>query len=122
MRLMHEQMMRIREAKSPVEREKLMREHMQTMLEQMRAMRAMGGSGNMTCGMMSGGMMSGGMMSGGKMGGGMMQGGAAGGVTDGGGMMRCTRDRLDMMQMMMEQMMGQMKAMQDMGMGGSSKK
>ena len=43
MKLMQEQMRRIRETKSPEVRATLLREHMHTMMEQMRAMRAMGG-------------------------------------------------------------------------------
>ena len=43
MKLMQEQMRRIRSTKSPEVRATLLREHMHTMMEQMRAMRAMGG-------------------------------------------------------------------------------
>ena len=129
MKLMQEQMRRIREAKSPAERQKLLREHMQSMMEQMRAMRALGG-GKMS-GMMGGGMMGGGMMSGRNMGGGMMHGGMMGACLATGAsggksatpveQRECLQGRLDMMQMMMEQMMGHMQEMQGMGMGGLQK-
>ncbi len=92
MKLLQEQMRRIREAKTPAERSKLLREHMHTMLEQMRAMRSMGGS------MMSG------MMGGGNT------------TATPAERHQWMQDRLDMMQMMMEQMMGQMQAMQGMTM------
>ena len=135
MKLMQQQMYRIHRAKSTAEREKLLREHMRTMLEQMQAMRAMGGS--MMSGMMGRGMMSGGMMGGGTTGGGMMGGGMGGGAMMGGAtasgsgsgsqsatpaeQKRWLQDRLDMMQMMMEQMMGQMHAMQGMDMEMSTR-
>lgn len=135
MKVMQQQMYRIHQTKSTAEREKLLREHMRTMLEQMQAMRAMGGSmmsGMMGRGMMSGGMMGGGTKGSGMMGGGMMGGGLMGGATasgSGGGSQsarpaerkRWMQDRLDMMQMMMEQMMGQMQAMQGTGMGMSAR-
>lgn len=44
MKLMQEQMSRIRQATDPKERQRLLHEHMQTMLEQMKAMRVMGGA------------------------------------------------------------------------------
>ena len=121
MRLMREQMMRIHKAKSPAERERLLREHMQTMLEQMRAMRAM--QGESMCGMMGRGMMRGGMMGGaqkGIKGGGKMAPGTAGAARSARSA-QCMQSRLDMMQMMMEQMMGQMQAMHGMGPRGSHK-
>ena len=108
MRLMREQMMRIHEAKSAAVRDRLLREHMQTMLEQMRAMRAM--QGDRMCGMMGRGMMRGGMMPKGTGGPGRSAMSA-----------QCMQSRLDMMQMMMEQMMGQMQAMHGMGSRGSRK-
>ena len=116
MKLLQEQMRRIREAKTPAERSKFLREHMHTMLEQMRAMRSMGGS--MMSGMMGHGMMGGGMMRGG-MGGGMRGEGMMGGgntAATPAERRQWMQDRLDMMQMMMEQMMGQMQAMQGMTM------
>jgi hypothetical protein len=130
MKVMQKQMYRIRRAKSTAEREKLLREHMRTMFEQMQAMRAMGGS--MMSGMMGRGMMGGGRMGGGMMGGGMGGGGMMGGATISGlrggsqgttpdERKRWMQDRLDMMQMMMEQMMEQMQAMQGMGMGMSAR-
>ena len=128
MKLMQEQMRRIRATKSPEVRATLLREHMHTMMEQMQAMRAMGGrmmSGMMPRGMMGGSsmghgmMMAHGMMSEGMMGGGNRHAPSA---------EQCQRmhdrmrdhmqNRLDMMQMMMEQMMGQMQAMQGMPMEG----
>ena len=104
MKLLQEQMRRIREAKTPAERSKFLREHMHTMLEQMRAMRSMGGS--MMSGMMGDGMMGGGMMRGG-MGGGMRGEGMMGGgntAATPAERRQWMQDRLDMMQMMMEQM------------------
>ncbi len=87
MRLMHEQLRRIRETTSPEVRVNLLREHMRTMMDQMRAMRAM--DGRITSGMMPRGLMRDHM-----------------------------QDRLDMMQLMMEQMMDHMQAMQGMTLGG----
>jgi len=121
MRLMREQMMRIHEAKSPAVRERLLREHMQTMLEQMQAMRAT--QGDTMCGMMGRGMMSDGMKGGaheGMMGDGKMARGTAG-AARGAISAQCMQGRLDMMQMMMEQMMGQMEAMQGAGSRSSHK-
>ena len=111
MKLLQEQMRRIREAKTPTERSKLLREHMRTMFEQMRAMRSMGGG--MMSGMMGHGMMGGGMMREGMMGGGNATATSA-------ERRQWMQDRLDMMQMMMEQMMGQMQAMQGITMRESS--
>ena len=129
MKLMQEQMRRIREAKSPEVRAKLLREHMHTMMVQMQAMHVLGGP------MMSG-MMRSGMMDGISAGHGMT--GSANRhassskqhpwsgdrmrdhLQDRLDMMRMMmeqnhmQDRLDMMQMMMEQMMDQMQAMQGM--------
>ena len=117
MKLMQGQMRRIHEATNPEVREKLLREHMHTMMEQMHAMRAMGGQ------MMSR-MMPRGMMDGPSMGHGMMGGGNRNALSA----QQCQRmrdrmrdhmrNRLDMMQMMVEQMMGQMQAMQGMHMAG----
>jgi hypothetical protein len=134
MRLMQEQMRRIDETHSPEERAKLLHEHMQTMLEAMRAMRAMGGGmmHHMMGGAVTGrGMMGGAMTGRGMMGGAMTGRGMMGGAMTGRGMMggassratpaaqrRWMQDRLDMMQMMMEQMMGQMRAMEGMAMSG----
>ena len=122
MKLMQEQMRRIRETKSPEVRATLLREHMHTMMEQMRAMRAMGGG--MMSGMMPRGMMGGPSMGHGMMGHGMMGGGNRNAPSA----QQCQRmhdrmrdemqNRLDMMQLMMEQMMGQMQAMQGMPMEG----
>lgn len=120
MKLMHQQMTRILQARTPSQRAGLLREHMQTMLEQMQAMRAMGGSmmsSMMGSGMMRGGMMRGrGMAGGGMMGGGMMSQGGAQSAASAGPIERM-QDRLDMMQMMMEQMMGQMQGMESLGAG-----
>ena len=123
MRVMQEQMYRLHEAKSPAERSKLLREHMHTMLEQMRAMRAMGGGLMCGRGMMGGGMMEGraggcGSMGAGMMGSGMMGGGNSAATPS--ERRQWMQDRLDMMQMMMEQMMGQMQAMGGHGMGTGS--
>ena len=122
MKLMQEQMRRIRATKSPELRATLLREHMHTMMEQMQAMRAMGG--RMMSGMMPRGMMGGPSMGQGMMGQGMMGGGNRNAPSA----EQCQRmhdrmrdemqNRLDMMQLMMEQMMGQMQAMQGMTMKG----
>ena len=122
MKLMQEQMRRIRSTKSPEVRATLLREHMHTMMEQMRAMRAMGGG--MMSGMMPRGMMGGPSLGHGMMGHGMMGGGNRNAPSA----QQCQRmhdrmrdemqNRLDMMQLMMEQMMGQMQAMQGMPMEG----
>lgn len=119
MRLLQEQMRRIHETKNPAERSRLLREHMQTMVAQMLAMRSMGGG--MMHGMMGRRAMAGGMRGRGTMGGGMMGGRAMGGGNTGAMSSRQRQriqDRLDMMQMMMEQMMGQMQAMEGMYMSG----
>ena len=122
MKLMQQQMRRIRETKSPEVRATLLREHMHTMMEQMRAMRAMGG--RMMSGMMSRGMMRGPSMGHGMTGHGMM----GGDIRNAPSTKQCQRmhdqmrdqmqNRLDMMQLMMEQMVGQMQAMQGMAMEG----
>jgi hypothetical protein len=85
MRKLQDQMGKIRQASDPAERRKLLHEHMQTMQEGMKQMRAMGG---MMMGMGNDGKQ-GGMM----MGGGMMQ------------MHDMMEMRMEMMGMMMEQMM-----------------
>ncbi len=123
MKLMQEQMRRIRETKSPEMRAKLLREHMHTMMRQMQAMRAMGG--RMMSGMMPRGMMDSPSMGHGMMGDGMMGGGNRPAPSA----EQCQRmhdrmrdqmqNRLDMMQLMMEQMIGQMQAMQGMPMEGT---
>ncbi len=122
MKLMQEQMRRIRATKSPEARATLLREHMHTMMEQMQAMRAMGG--RMMSGMMPQGMMGGPSMGHGMMGHGMMGGGNRNAPSA----EQCQRmhdrmrdqmqNRLDMMQLMMEQMIGQMQAMQGIPMEG----
>lgn len=117
MRLMREQMNRIHRTTRPKERARLLREHMHTMLEQMRAMRAMGGpmmSGTMNEGMARRGRMGGRAMGERVMGGGMMGRGVRGGNRMGRpyAQRQWMQDRLDMMQMMMEQMMDQIQAMQ----------
>ena len=113
MKLMQVQMRRIRATKSPELRATLLREHMDTMMEQMQAMRAMGG--RMMSGMMPRGMMGSPLMGHGMMGGGNRNAPSAEQCQR---MRDRTRDqmqnRLDMMQLMMEQMMGQMQAMQGM--------
>lgn len=130
MKVMREQMYRIHRAKTTAERDKLLREHMRTMLEQMQAMRAMGGS--MMSEMMRGGMMGGRMTGGGMMGGAMAGGGTMGRATVSGSgsgsrsvtpadQKRWMQRRLDMMQLMMGQMMEQMQSMQVMGMGMSTR-
>lgn len=130
MRALQEQMHRIRRTNLPQEKDRLLHEHMQGMLMEMQAMRAMGGS--LMRGMMRGRMGRGTMMGRSSMGGGTMGGGSMRGGAMGGGMMGGTgprarhramrtqgwqwmQDRMDMMQMMMEQMMQQLEAMQHRG-------
>ena len=82
-------MARLREAKDPAERQRLMQEHMQAMRDTMDMMRGM------KMGMMGGGQ------------GSMMGGGQGKGPAKTGGMMpmhQMMEDRMEMMQMMMEQM------------------
>ena len=101
-------MAKLRESKDPVERKRLMQEHMQAMRDTMGMMRGMrmgmmgGGQG---MGMMGGGQGMG--MMGGGQGMGMMGGGQGKGSAKTGGMMpmhQMMEDRMEMMQMMMEQM------------------
>ena len=99
MKKMQEQMEKMQKTTDPKERQKLMGEHMQTMMVSMKTMRGMGGS------MMMEGSQSGGMMTGGKK--------------DGmptGDMMKhheMMEQRMDMMQMMMGQMMQHQKALEE---------
>ena len=112
MKKMQEQMQKIHATTDPAERRKLMKEHMQSMQEGMKMMGRMGG-----------GMKGGDMMAKAKkdQGGSMMEdgGGDKGGMM--GGMMmkkhKKMEDRMDMMQMMMEQMIEHEKAEQDMELG-----
>ncbi|MBI3222181.1 MAG: hypothetical protein HY016_13035 [Nitrosomonadales bacterium] len=98
MRNLQDLMGKIRQTKNPKERQKLMQEHMQTMQEGMKHMRALGGSmmGMESSGGKQGGMMMG-MGGGGKQGGGMMTG----------DMMK-THNMMEMRMEMMESMMEQM--------------
>ena len=99
MRKLQELMGKIRQTSDPVERRKLLQEHMRTMQEGMKQLRGMGG------GMMMG------MGSGGKQGGMMM--GMGSGDKPGGGMMmgdmmkthNMMEMRMEMMETMMEHMM-----------------
>lgn len=80
MKLMHEQMAKIRETQNPDERQKLLDEHWKLMQDSMGMMHGMWGTGGMGCcmgnkGMMHGGMMGGDHMQGGMMHHGMMSGG-----------------------------------------------
>ena len=101
------QLDRVAKARTDAERQKAMAEHMQTMRENMKMAHDMK-AGMMDCPMMEGGMMGKGGM--GMMGGGMM---GKGGMGMGGGAapadapdrMQQMEKRMDMMQMMMEQMM-----------------
>jgi hypothetical protein len=96
MRTMEEQMQRLRNTTDPAERKKLMDEHMELMQEHMTLMRSMGGP------MMGGGMM-GGEKGPGMMGqGGPPKSGAPAAVPD--ERMRRMEERVDMIQLMMEQM------------------
>jgi hypothetical protein len=90
MQVMQAQMDTIRNTTDPAQRQRLMQEHMQTMQENMMTMRATGGP----------------MMQDGGRHRGMMMGGAKDGMT-GSDMMKhhaMMEQRMDMMQMMMEQM------------------
>lgn len=103
MKKMQAQMEKIHQTTDPKEREKLLQEHMRTMEDTMQVMRGMGG------GMMMG-MMDGGKTGGGMMGGGMMGGQGSPGATPDKNIME---RRMDMMHMMMEQMMGHERALQE---------
>jgi len=102
------QLDRIAKAKTDEARQKAMAEHMQTMQENMKMAHEMK-AGMMDCPMMEGGMMGkGGMaaMHGGMMGkGGMGMMGGGGAPADAPDRMQQMEKRMDMMQMMMEQMM-----------------
>ncbi|MBI4754311.1 MAG: hypothetical protein HY778_02580 [Betaproteobacteria bacterium] len=101
------QLERVAKARTDEERQKAMAEHVRTMQENMQMARGMQ-AGMMGCPMMEGGM--GGMM--GMMGGGMMgqggmgmMGGPGAGPGAGAERMQQMERRMDMMQMMMEQML-----------------
>ena len=91
MKAMQAQMDTIHKTTDPKERQRLMQAHMQAMQENMKAMRGMGGS----------------MMKGGGEHGGMKMGGKKDGMKDGDMMKHheMMGKRIDMMEMMMEQMM-----------------
>jgi hypothetical protein len=103
MKTMQEQMDKIQKTSNPGERQKLLLEHMQTMREQMQDMRGMGGGTMMG---MGGGMMGGGMMGSGTLRGDTKRGGSPDKRTE------MMERRLDMMQLMMEQMIQQEQAQQ----------
>jgi hypothetical protein len=104
MKAMQAQMDRIHRTTDPKERQKLMQEHMQAMLASMKAMHGMGGP------MMKSGGEHAGMTMGDK------KGGMKGGMKEGDMMKRhaMMEKRMDMMQMMMEQMVQRDHAMQSM--------
>ena len=114
-KIMQAQLDRIAKAKTDQERQKAMAEHMQTMQENMKMARGMH-SGKMGCMMMEGGMMGGGMGMMGK--GGMGMGMMGDGMQSGGSPehMQQMEKRMDMMQMMMEQMMRRQEGQQPMPM------
>jgi periplasmic protein CpxP/Spy len=91
MKKMQQQMEKLRATTDPKERQKLLQEHMQTMQENMKTMRGMGGP----------------MMTGAGQHGGMTMGDKKDGTKEGDMMKRhgMMETRMDMMQMMMEQMM-----------------
>src|ERR1035437_3055488 len=97
MKKMQQQMEKIQATSDPAERQKLMQDHMQTMQENMKVMHSMGGS----------------MMSGGQHGV-MMLGGKKGEMASSEMMKRneMMDKRLDMMQMMMEQMIQHARAVE----------
>ncbi len=112
---MQTQLGAIEQAKDPAERSRLLGEHMQAMRENLYMARGMMQGNTMAPGMMGGGMMGQGMMGGmpgsGMMGGGMMDhhmkgGGHMGAAGSGAveGRIDQLEKRMDMMQMMMEQM------------------
>jgi len=95
---MQQQMDKIAATTDPKDRQKLMQEHMQTMQETMKAMRSMGGPT--------------------MKGGGMAMGDKKGGAMSGGDVktrQEGMEKRMDMMQMMMEQMMQRDPAAKPMG-------
>jgi len=97
-------MARMQQTTDPAERQKLMTEHMQAMQEGMKTMRGMSG--------MMQGMMGGGMMGTGMMGQAPKEAGKPG-MSDGGPMSpTLLESRMEMMQMMMEQMMRHQKALE----------
>jgi hypothetical protein len=100
MKKMQQQMEKIQATSDPAERQKLMHEHMQTMQENMKTMHGMGGP----------------MMMGSGPHGAMMMGGKKGGMTPSDMMKRdeMMEKRMDMMQMMMEQMIQHDHAMESM--------
>lgn len=100
MKAMQGQMDKIHKTTDPKERQKLMQAHMQAMQENMKMMRGMGSP----------------MMKGGGEHGGMMMRDMKGGMTEGDMMKRhaMMEQRMDMMQMMMEQMMQHDQAMESM--------
>ena len=91
MKIMQDQMKKVRATKDPKERQKLMQEHMQTMQKNMEMMRGMGGPMMATMGGQDGGQMSG---------------------MDPKQRQEMMEKRMDMMQMMMEQMMQHDQMMQ----------
>lgn len=100
---MEGQVEKIRKARDPAERERLLQEHMQSMRENMMMGQSLA-AGPGAMGMMGGGMMDQCMrMMGGPGGMGMMGGGA--GPEAMMGRMQQMEKRMDMMQMMMEQML-----------------
>ena len=100
MKKMREQMDKMQKTTDPKERQKLMQAHMQTMMESMKTMHSMGGP----------------MMMGGGQHGGMAMGDKTAGMKDGDMMKHheMMGNRVDMMQMMMEQMMQHEHAMESM--------
>jgi len=107
-RRMQSQLEQMAKSKDPIQRQKLLQEHMQTMQENMMAGKSMMGE-MMDCPMMKDGMIGGGMgMMGGK--GGMMGPGMQGGAAAQDDMMakrmEMMEKRMDMMQMMMQTNMG----------------
>jgi len=103
---MQAQLDKIRQAKDPQERQKLLLEHMHTMRKNMMLGKSMMGE-MMGCPMMKDGMMKEGMMGGGM---GMMGGDQAPDAAM--NRMNMMEKRMDMMQMMMEQMKSRQEAQQ----------
>ncbi len=120
MKKMQQQMEKIGATTDPKVRQKLMQEHMQTMQENMKTMRGMGGPMMMGSGERGGmgmGGQKGGMGMGGQKGDTAMGGQKSADVT--GGDVKARQEtmekRMDMMQMMMEQMIQRDQAAKPMG-------
>ena len=118
MQAMHAQMTELQKTTDPAKRQQLLAEHMLLMQEQMKAMRTMGGEMMMSTMGSDFRMGTGpGMHGNAPMGQGMQQGAMGSSKTtpdSPGPRHQMMQDRVDMLQMMMEQMMGQMQMQSEM--------